>query len=99
MLAPVGQAPARAVVILTSATFAVVALIAIVPVTSGGGRLLTPFAPAPSATSKYPPAGTETFGKLVTCHVVPVAAAYWTDQAVNETATMPPLNSSMKSFL
>ncbi len=82
-------------VVLTSATFAAVALIAIAPVTSGVGRLLTPFAPTASATSKYPPAGTETFGKLVACHAVPVAAAYWTDQPFTETATLPRLNSSM----
>jgi len=45
-----GQAPDKAVVVLMSATFPAVALIAIVPVTSAVGRLFTPFAPSDSAT-------------------------------------------------
>ncbi len=46
----VGQAPLNAAVPLTSATFPVVALIAIVPVASGGGRLTVPPAPTASCT-------------------------------------------------
>ena len=45
-----GQAPDEAVVVLMSATFPAVALIAIVPVASAVGRLFTPFAPSDSAT-------------------------------------------------
>jgi hypothetical protein len=47
-----GQAPVNAVVVLTRATFAAVALMAMVPVTSGAGSVFTPFAPDPSATRK-----------------------------------------------
>jgi hypothetical protein len=50
--APDGQDPVNAVVVLTSATFAAVALIAMVPVASGVGSVFTPFAPADSATRK-----------------------------------------------
>ena len=44
-----GQVPDNAVVVLTKATLPAVALIAIVPETSGVGIEFTPFAPAPSA--------------------------------------------------
>ena len=45
---PVGQAPLSSVVELTSATFPAVALIAIVPVASGAGRLVVPPVPCDS---------------------------------------------------
>ena len=44
----VGHEPESAVVLLTSATFPAVALMAIVPVTSGVGSGVVPAAPAPS---------------------------------------------------
>lgn len=44
MLAPVGQAPLNGVVLLTSATLAAVAFIAILPLASGVGKLFTPLA-------------------------------------------------------
>src|SRR3954452_6220708 len=91
----VGHAPVNAVVLLTSATFAAVADIAIVPVASGVGRTLTPFAPALSATRKYWPGWMETFGRAVTCQAVPVAAAYCTDQPFTETGLPPRLKISM----
>ena len=50
LFAPDGHEPVSATVELTSATFAAVALIAMVPVTSGVGRLLTPLAPKDSPT-------------------------------------------------
>ncbi len=68
---------------------------AITPVTSGVGTLFTPFALKLSATRKYWPGWMETFGKAVTCHVVPVAAPYCTDQPLTETGLPPRLNSSM----
>ncbi len=47
-----GQAPLSAVVLLTRAILPAVALMAMEPVTSGVGRLLTPLGPLPSAISK-----------------------------------------------
>src|SRR4051794_23885992 len=90
-----GQAPLRATVLLTRATFAAVADMAMVPVTSGVGTLFTPFAPALSATRKYWPGWMETFGSAVTCQAVPVAAAYCTDQPLTETGLPPRLKISM----
>jgi hypothetical protein len=91
-----GQAPFNATVLLTSATLPAVADIAIVPVASGVGSELTPFAPAPSATRRYWPGESETFGRLVTDHApVPVAAPYCTDQPFTETVVFPRLNNSM----
>jgi hypothetical protein len=52
MEAEVGQAPVNAVVLFTRATFAAVALIEIVPVASGAGSGLTPFAEDDSATRR-----------------------------------------------
>src|SRR5262249_4346627 len=50
MFEPVGQAPVNVVELLTNATLAEVAPIAIVPVASGVGRSTVPPAPAPSWT-------------------------------------------------
>ena len=50
IVAPEGQAPLSAVVLLTSATLPAVAAMAIVPGASAAGILFTPFAPAPSPT-------------------------------------------------
>src|SRR5471030_803744 len=50
MLAPVGHAPDRAVAVLTSATLAFVALMAMLPVASGVGKLVVPAVPAASCT-------------------------------------------------
>lgn len=52
MLAPVGQAPLSAVVLLTSATLPAAALILIVPVASGVGRFVVPPVPKASWTKK-----------------------------------------------
>ncbi len=81
---PVGQPPVSAVVVLTRATLPAVALIAMVPMASGVGRLVVP--PVPWASwiryfvlaARVPEMG-------VTCQVVPVAEAYCTDQPVKLT--------------
>jgi hypothetical protein len=52
MLPETGHAPVKAEVLFTTATFPAVALMAMVPVTSGVGRELTPFALNDSATRK-----------------------------------------------
>src|SRR2546423_12486878 len=91
----VGQEPESAVVVLTRATLAAVALIAMVPVTSGVGRLLTPLVPKLSATRKYWPGWSVTFDRAVTCQAVPVAAAYCTDQPLSDCGEAPRLNSAM----
>jgi hypothetical protein len=94
----VGHAPDSAVVLLTRATFAAVALIAIVPVASGVGKGLTPLALNDSAIRKYCPGWITTFPKAVTCQAVPVAAAYCTDHPFTEMGVLLRLNNSMKSF-
>ena len=50
MFVPEGQEPESAVVVLTRATLPAVAFMAMEPVASGFGRLLTPFVPKASAT-------------------------------------------------
>jgi hypothetical protein len=40
-----------------------------------------------------------TLVKFVFCQLVPVVAAYWTDQVLRSTALVPALNNSIKSFL
>lgn len=50
MFVPEGHEPDSAVVVLTSATLPAVALIAMEPVASAAGMLLTPFVPKASAT-------------------------------------------------
>jgi hypothetical protein len=94
-----GQAPLKAVVPATNATFPAAPAMAIVPVASGIGRGVVPPAPIASCTRKYWPGWTVMFPNDVTCHVVPVALAYCTLMPFRLTADPPRLNSSMKSLV
>src|SRR5262249_383119 len=67
--------PVSRVLLFTSATLPAVEAIAIVPTTSGVGRLTVPPVPAPSSIKKYPPGGIDPV-RLVFCQVVPAAEAY-----------------------
>src|SRR3954463_13328988 len=90
-----GQLPLSATVLLTRATFAAVADMAMEPVASGVGMLFTPFAPAPSPTRKDWPGWIETLGSLGACHVGPAADASWPDQPLTEPGLPPRLKISM----
>jgi hypothetical protein len=94
----VGQETVRAVVELTRATLPAVADIVMLPVASGVGRLVVPPVPAACWMRKYWPGLSETVGRIVTCQVVPVAAAYWTDMPAVLAAEAPALKISMKSL-
>ncbi len=95
---PLGHAPESAVAEPTSAILPAVALIAIVPVASPAGGA-APFAPPDSSTRKCCPGWSVAAGSAVTCHVAPVAAAYWTLAPASETGEPERLKSSTKSFV
>ena len=90
---------ARRVWLPTSATFPAVALMEMVPTTSGVGSGVVPPAPWASWTRKYWPGASVVAVRFVFCHTVPVAAAYWTDHPLRLAGDVPRLNSSMKSFV
>src|SRR5205085_9271168 len=109
MFAPVGFATASAVVLLTSATFAAVALKLIVPVASAVGSA-TPQGAFPqeavlvaaSCTRTYFPGASRQLPveqSGVTDQLVLVAEAPCTDQPAKSTVAVPRLKISMKSFL
>ncbi len=95
MLAPLGQLPLKALVLLTSATFADVALIAVLPVASGAGSALTPLVLPASCTRYYWPGASVRLVRFVTDQVVPLALAYCTDQPFSDWLTLLALNNSI----
>src|SRR6185369_12719479 len=95
----VGHVPLSAVVALTSAILPAVALIAILPDASGVGSGVVPPAPCDSCTSRYCPGCSVTFGRFVTCHVLPVELAYCTLYPATLVAVGVGLKTSMKSFV
>ena len=75
--APLGHAPVRAVVPFTKAILPFTAPMLIVPIASGVGKGIPTAPPDASWIRKYLPAGIDVpLGIVVTCHVVPVGAAY-----------------------
>src|ERR1700744_529247 len=95
--APAGSAVVCAAVELLNRTLAPVALIAMVPVTSGVGSGVLGVAPADSATRKNPCGGIIPLSG-VTCQAAPVELVYCTDQPARFTAVSSSLKSSIKSL-
>lgn len=89
--------PLRALVDDTSATFAAVPLIRVVPVVSGVGSDTVPPVPSACFTRWYWPGASVTADSGVTIHDVPAELAYCTDQPARLTGAVPALKSSMKS--
>jgi hypothetical protein len=92
----VGQAPLKAVVELTKATFPADADILIVPETSGVGKAAPVFEADACLIKIYFPEPIVP-ERFVTPQVVPVALAYCTEYPVRSTAVGPALYSSIKS--